>query len=329
MPADKPPTPLIFGTTSVHSKGAFPTTEVITKLFAALKENGITNIDTAQLYHDSETRLGEAGVASYGFILDTKSPGGWVPGSLEPEKLAADARRSVKLLGVDRLDVFYLHGPDPTGKHPLEETLSVVNSLHAEGLFSRLGLSNFSAAEVEAAHSICTKNGWVAPTVFQGNYSAFARRAETELFPTLRRLGMSFYAYSPLAGGFLARRSSEDLFSSRGGRFAREGARSLPLYQGLYSNKPKLVGALEGWGRAADLAGCESPAELGYRWVTSNSVLDPSLGDRVIIGASRVDHVPQVIGWVAKGAVNDEAAKAIDALWEEVKDEAPLDNWHK
>lgn len=327
MPANKPPTPLIFGTTSVHSKGAFPTTEIVTKLFDTLKENGITNIDTAQLYHDSETRLGEAGVASYGFTLDTKSPGGWIPGSFEPKKLADDARRSVKLLGVDRLDVFYLHGPDP--KHPLEETLSVVNSLHNDGLFSRLGLSNFTAAEVETAHSICTKNGWVVPTVFQGNYSAFARRAETELFPTLRRLGMAIYAYSPLAGGFLARRSSEALFGSGGGRFSRNGARSLPLYQGLYSDKPKLVAALEDWGRATDLAGCECPAELGYRWVTSNSMLDPSLGDKVIIGASRVDHVPQVIGWVSKGAVSEEAAKAIDALWEEVKDEAPLDNWHK
>ncbi|KAK1765061.1 NADP-dependent oxidoreductase domain-containing protein [Phialemonium atrogriseum] len=321
------PTPLVFGTTSVHSKGSFKTPEAIASLFSVLRQSGITTIDTAQLYGDSEATLGGAGVAAQGFTLDTKAPGGFIPGSFEPTKLAADAHRSVKLLGVDKLDVFYLHGPDPA--YPLEQTLSVANSLHAEGLFARLGMSNFSAAEVEAAHDICAAKGWVRPTVFQGNYSAFARRAEAELLPTLRRLGIALYAYSPLAGGFLARRNADELFGEAGGRFARAGGRSLPLYQGLYSEKPKLVAALQAWARIADESGCESPAELGYRWIAWNSALDPELGDKVTIGASRVEQVSQVVGWLAKGPMSEDVVKAIDALWEDIKDESPLDNWHK
>lgn len=328
MPS-KSPTPLVFGTTSVHSKGSFSTTETVVELLSALRECGITTIDTAQLYGDSESVLGAAGVGAQGFTLDTKSPGGWIPGSFEPEKLASDARRSLTRLGVKKLDVFYLHGPDPTGAYPIEQTLEVVNNLFKEGLFARLGMSNFTAAEVEAAHATCATNGWVLPTVFQGNYSAFARRAETELLPVLRRLGIAFYAYSPLAGGFLARRTAEELFGQDGGRFAKAGPRSFAPYQGMYSEKPKLVTALGKWGGIADKAGCECPAEMGYRWIAWNGALDPELGDKVTIGASRLAHVPQVAGWVAKGALSDETAKAIDELWEEIKDEAPLDNWHK
>jgi aflatoxin B1 aldehyde reductase len=301
----------------------------VAELLSAARKAGITTIDTAQLYGDSETVLGAAGAAALGFTLDSKTPGGWIPGSLEPTKLASDARRSLTLLGVKKLDVFYLHGPDETGKHPLEETLSVVNKLHAEGVFARLGMSNFTAADVESAHTICSANGWVLPTVFQGNYSAFARRAETELLPTLRRLGIAFYAYSPLAGGFLARRTAEELFGEEGGRFAKSGPRSFAPYQGMYSEKPKLVGALGKWGSVADKAGCECPAELGYRWIAWNSALNPELGDKVAIGASRLEQVPQVVGWVAKGPLSEDSVKAIDEIWEEIKDEAPLDNWHK
>ena len=329
MPS-KRSTPLVFGASSVRSQSSpFSSSESLTSLFTTLQRAGITTIDTAQMYADSETVLGAAGVASYGFTLDTKSPGGWIPGSLEPTKLAADARRSKEILGVDKIDVFYIHGPDATGTYPLEETLSILNSLYTEGIFSRLGLSNFSAAQVKQAHDICSERGWVAPSVFQGNYSAFARHAEAELLPTLRRLGMAFYAYSPLAGGFLARRDADSLFGESGGRFAKNGKRSFAMYQGLYSEKASLVAALGKWASLADKAGCESPAELGYRWVAWNGGLDPDAGDKVIIGASRIEQTTQVSEWIAKGPLSDGIVKEIDELWEEVKDEAPLDNWHK
>ncbi|KAB5547136.1 NADP-dependent oxidoreductase domain-containing protein [Coniochaeta sp. 2T2.1] len=329
MGSQPSPIPLVFGTTSVHAKGSFSTNEAIISLLHTLLKHGITTIDTAQIYGggNSEVVLGEAGVADLGFTLDTKAPGFFVPGSLEPEIIEANLRGSLAKLKVEKLDVYYVHGPDP--KYPIAQTLGVLDRLQREGLFARLGLSNFSVEEVREACDVAAEKGLVAPTVFQGNYSAIARRAEDGLIPLLRERGIAFYSYSPLAGGFLAKRNKEELFGDEtGGRFAKAGKTSLPMYQELYSARPKLVNALETWSSIADGERCECPAELGYRWVAWNSAQRADLGDKITIGASRLEQVPQVVGWVKKGPLSDAAVKAIDAMWEEVKDEAPMDNLH-
>ena len=72
------------------------------------------------------------------------------------------------------------------------------------GRFRRLGLSNYSVAEVERISEVMAANGWVQPTVYQGMYNALTRGVEPELLPLLRSLGMSFYAFNPLAGGVRA-----------------------------------------------------------------------------------------------------------------------------
>lgn len=328
MDPNSAPLPLVMGTTSVHSKGSFKTSDAVKQLLAALQEHGINTIDSAQLYGggESETLLGEAGAAELGFTLDTKVPGIFIPGSLEPARIESDFRRSLERMKTKKLDVFYIHSPDPT--YPVAQTLEVLDRLHREGLFARLGLSNFSVEEVREVCDVAANKGLVAPTVFQGNYSAVARRAEDELIPLLREKGIAFYAYSPLAGGFLAKRNREELFGTgTGGRFAKVGG--FAMYQNLYSNRPKLVDALDTWSAIAQREGCESPAELGYRWVAWNSALKTDLGDKMTIGASKLETVAQVVGWMKKGPLSEESVKAIDAMWEKVKDEAPMDNLHQ
>jgi aflatoxin B1 aldehyde reductase len=78
------------------------------------------------------------------------------------------------------------------------------------GKFKRFALSNYAAWEVMEIYHICKQRGFVLPTVYQGMYNALTRDVERELFPCLRRLGMSFYAYNPLAGGLLTGRYSYD-----------------------------------------------------------------------------------------------------------------------
>lgn len=314
------------GTTSVHTKGNFNTSDATKQLLSVILEHGIKAIDTAQLYGggESETLLGQAGAAELGFALDTKVPGIFVPGSLEPARLESDLRTSLERLGAKSLDVFYIHSPDP--KYPIAQTLEVLDRLHKEGLFARLGLSNFSVGEVREACDAAAEKGLVAPSVFQGNYSAVARLAEDELIPLLRERDIAFYAYSPLAGGFLAKRNKDELFGPSGGRFAKEGG--FAMYKGMYSDRPKMLDALDTWAAIAQREGCESPAELGYRWAAWNSALKTDLGDKMAFGASKLETVPQVVGWLKKGPLSQESVKAIDALWERVKDEAPMDNLH-
>src|SRR4051812_41145032 len=128
MGSQPTPIPLVFGTTGVHSKGSFRAKETVNEVLDTVLAHGIKHIDTAQIYGDAETVLGEAGVADRGFVVDTKSPGVFVPGSLEPSKLEADLRGSIARLGVKSLDVYYIHGPDPA--YPIAQTLEVLDRLH-------------------------------------------------------------------------------------------------------------------------------------------------------------------------------------------------------
>ena len=64
---------------------------------------------------------------------------------------------------VVQVDVYYLHSPDPTA--PLEEALRALNDLHQQGMFKRLGLSNFPAWQVVQAFYQCRERGWICPSV--------------------------------------------------------------------------------------------------------------------------------------------------------------------
>ncbi|KUJ08031.1 putative aldehyde reductase [Mollisia scopiformis] len=327
------PIPLIFGAASIMTGGAYYDSTSINNLFDVLEETGITTIDAAQLYGDYEVLLGTTNVSKRNFIIDSKSPGGWVPGSLDPAKLREGAYSTLRTLGIKKLSTFYIHGSDPA--YPPETWLPTVNELHKEGVFSTFGLLNFTTEEVESIHVQCLKNDWILPTVYQGNFSAFARHMQKALLPILRKLNISFSAYSALAGGFLARTSGSELSAAEtGGRFAvdpedPEGKKGgLGLYRQLYSERPVLVKALEKWGEIAKVASCICPAELAYRWVCWNGGLSAEKGDMVTVGASKPEQLRKTKEWVQKGLLNDAVCAMIDDLWDTIQDAAPLDNLH-
>ena len=97
------------------------------------------------------------------------------------------ATRSKKLLAVEQVDVYYIHAPDVV---PIEEMLAGVNKVYKEGWFKRFGLSNFLVEDVQKIYDVCKREGYVLPSVYQGDYSAIARKQEEELLPLLRKLGI-------------------------------------------------------------------------------------------------------------------------------------------
>jgi aflatoxin B1 aldehyde reductase len=115
---------------------------------------------------------------------------------------AADCRKyldiQLKALKTDSIDMWYLHAPDRSV--PFEETLKAVDDLYKEGKFKRFGISNFMAWEVAHVVGLCEANGWIKPTAYQGIYNAIHRNVEPELFPCLRKFGLSFYEFNPLGG---------------------------------------------------------------------------------------------------------------------------------
>jgi len=140
-----------------------------------------------------------------------------------PEHVAAAIDASLRRIGADHIDLWYLHFPDP--EVPIEETVGAMAEQVTAGKVGHLGLSNVDAAQLRAAadvHPIAA---------VQGEYSLWSRDAERELLPACRELGTRFVAWGPLGSGFLAdsRFLAGDVaevprtdFRSRNPRFAPE-----------------------------------------------------------------------------------------------------------
>ncbi|KAE9363955.1 aldehyde reductase [Stipitochalara longipes BDJ] len=312
---------LVFGAASVSTEHGLDTPEKVLSFLDAVANLGIGVIDTSPVYGDSEELLGKANAASR-FVINTKFPGGFGEDSSTKDKVIQAGKESLNKLKTNTIDIYYLHAPDP--RTPLEDTLAGVNELYAAGVFKRFGLSNFTAADVENTIRISKEHNYVLPTVYQGNYSAFARHTETELFPVLRKYGVVFYAYSPSAGGFLAK-TSDILRNGGTGRWDAAtwyGA----MYNAMYSKKSLLDG-LDVWNEVAKGEGI-SGIEMAYRWIVHNSKLDGTLGDAVIVGANCAEQLQQTVGWVNKGSLSREAVSKIDSIWETIASDAPLDNYN-
>lgn len=122
--------------------------------------------------------------------------------------------------------------------------------------------------------------GYVLPTVYQGNYNPVARHYDTTLFPLLRELNIAFYAYSPLAGGFLVKDAQTLNTGSGQGRWD-PSSRVGKVYNDRYA-KPSLLETLSEWEAIANEARV-SKAALAYRWVMYNSELSAEHGDGIIV----------------------------------------------
>lgn len=303
----------------------FPGPDNLQPALDVLKQYGVKEIDSAEMYGTNETDLGAVKAADQGFIIATKNPGGWFPDSLTPpENLKSKTDASLAKLGVQQVDILYIHGPDPSLKPA--DYAHTFDEMYKAGKFRRFGISNFTPEQTRELHAYSKENGLVLPTVYQGNYNAVSRVIDTTLFPVLRELGIPFYAYSPIAGGFLTKSRKALEEGTEGGRFAVGDNGLNKMYRGFYL-KPTM---LEGLGKWEELAKTEgvSQAELAYRWIYYHSALKPKEhGDFVIVGASKVGQISQTLEGLKRGPLKPEVVKGIDEVWSIVKDVAIVDNY--
>ena len=176
-------------------------TESVATIRAAL-DLGVTLLDTAMSYgagHNEELvgraiagRREQAVLASkFGIV---RGPGG-VRVDNEPGHIRGFCEASLKRLGVDCLDLYYLHRIDP--QVPVEETVGVMAGLVTEGKVAHLGVSEASVGQLEravATHPI---------SALECEWSLFWREAEDDVVPAARRLGVGLVPYSPLGRGML------------------------------------------------------------------------------------------------------------------------------
>ncbi|OOQ88589.1 putative aldehyde reductase (GliO) [Penicillium brasilianum] len=315
---------LVFGGGTIADDGSFTTAADVSSLLETLKSEGITQIDTAQLYGKgtSEQLIGQGkGISE--FLIDTKHVGGFDAGSSTRKGVFDGAIASLERLGVEKVNIFYLHAPDP--QVPLEETLAGINDLYQAGKFNSFGLSNFDADEIKKVMRLATEHNYILPKVYQGNYNAVARHLDSDILPTLRENGITFYAYSPIAGGFLTKTTAQLTSGSKGeGRWNPQSVVG-SFYHALY-NKPALLEALDKWNAISEAAGIPKAA-LAYRWVAFHSALDARLGDVLVIGASSLKQVKQTVAALKEGPLPQKVAEEISGLWELVRNDAVVNNY--
>lgn len=132
----------------------------------ALQGAGYNEVDTARVYvgGKQEAFTRDAKWQDRGLTLATKCYPN-TPGQHTPEKIRESLETSLKELGAQCVDIFYLHAADRSV--PFEVTLAEVDKMHKEGKFVQLGLSNFTAFEVAEVVMICRQHGWVRPSIYQ------------------------------------------------------------------------------------------------------------------------------------------------------------------
>ncbi|KAF7304693.1 Aldo-ket-red domain-containing protein [Mycena kentingensis (nom. inval.)] len=273
---------------------------------------GHKEVDTARTYAGgtSEEYLGRIDWKAKGLLIETKlSPRNDI--SHTPEGLRKHLKLSLAALNAESIEMWYLHAPDRSV--PYEVTFKAVDDLYKEGLFNRFGISNYAAWEVAEIVGICKANGYIQPTAYQGIYNAIHRNVEPELFPCLRKFGIAFYEFNPLAGGFFTNRySSVNDTPDAGSRFDPYKPQG-QHYRNRYWNEHYFE-ALDAIRTAAEQHNL-TMSEVALRWISHHSMMKREYGDSVLIGASNLEHIKQNLIDLEKGPLPDDLLTTIDDAW--------------
>lgn len=216
---------------------------------------------------------------------------------------------SLQVLGVDKVNVLYCHGPDFIT--PIADQARGFNDQYKKGRFTYLGVSNLSADMLREWLEVAEKEGYVKPSIYQGQYNLLCRSYEESLFPLLREHGINFAGYSPLAGGFLLGNFTADGVQA-GKRFALNTPYNTWYnHASMHEAVKKMKAISEKTGLGLD--------ELSFRWERYHSVLKDD--DVIIMGASKVEQIRSSVKKASQGPLDDDVAKELSALWESCKDD--------
>jgi aryl-alcohol dehydrogenase-like predicted oxidoreductase len=210
-----------------------PTDEATSKrIIAKAHEAGINFIDTADAYSKgaSEEVVGRAiGNNRHAWVLATKlaNPMGGDPNrvGLSRRWVLQAADESLKRLGTDHIDIYYLHKEDHST--PLEETVRAMGDLIRAGKVRYFGVSNYRAWRVAEICNICDRLGIDRPAVSQPYYNAMNRMPEVEHFPACSYYGLGIVPYSPLARGVLTGKYKPDAAPDKETRAGRNDTRMM------------------------------------------------------------------------------------------------------
>ncbi|WP_237174802.1 aldo/keto reductase [Paenibacillus xylanexedens] len=256
---------------------------------------GVTMFDTADLYGAYEKqqfggnekllgralqgRRSKAIVATKFGITHTQGPKG------DPAYIKKSVDASLYNLGMDYIDLYYQHRPDPNT--PIEETIGTLADLVQQGKIRYIGLSEAPVEIIRRAHAVHPI------TALQTEYSLWSRELEDEIMPILHELNIGLVPYSPLGRGFLTGqiRSIEDLPED-------DYRRHYPRFQGEnFQKNLEVVGLIQ---EMAKQKGC-TVSQLALAWLLGK-------GEHIvpIPGTRNLDRVHENLGALQVSLTDDE-----------------------
>ncbi|HEY4964162.1 MAG TPA: aldo/keto reductase [Candidatus Saccharimonadales bacterium] len=232
--------------------------EAIRTIHLALDE-GINFLDTADMYgpFTNEKLVGSAikgrrdeVILATKFGNERRADGSWIRVNGTPKYVHEACDASLKRLGVDYIDLYYLHRVDTTV--PIEDTVGAMAELVKAGKVHYLGLSEAAVDTIRRAHAIHPI------TALQSEYSLWTRDPEDGILATVRELGIGFVSYSPLGRGFLTGKikGANDIDSS----FLKNSPR---FSNDNLDRNLKLMTAIEELAKQKAV----TPAQLALSWV--------------------------------------------------------------
>lgn len=241
---------------------------------------GVNFIDSAESYGNgaSEEVLGKALAGRWNdVILATKTGGGNDPGKLSQRRIVQRLDASLRRLGTDHVDLYYLHFPDAAT--PLEESLRALEDTVRAGKIRYVGISNHPAWQVAEAAGIAERNGWSPVATSQVRYNLLDRSAEAEMIPACEHLGISLVPYSPLGSSFLTGKYTLEALPPPDSRFGRRPQTGAPYLT------PERFAELDRYRAFAEARG-HTVGELAIAWLLARAVVCS-----VIAGVTRPEQV--------------------------------------
>jgi aryl-alcohol dehydrogenase-like predicted oxidoreductase len=286
-----------------HAYGAPPAPEAAEALLHRALDLGVTMFDTAALYGfgANETLVGRALRAHRDqFVLASK--GGMAGVRFDdgvkrlidgrPEAVRRNCEDSLQRLGVDTIDLYYLHRWDKAV--PIEESVGAMARLVEQGKVRALGLSEVSAQTLRRAHAVHPI------AALQSEYSLWSRNVEIAALQACRDIGAALVAFSPTARAFLTG-ALRDVAALD----AKDIRRGMPRFHP--DNYAQNLQLLDGYARIAADAGC-SMAQLAIAWVLSR-------GEHVVAlpGTTQIAHLEENLG-AAAVTLDADVLQRLDAL---------------
>jgi L-glyceraldehyde 3-phosphate reductase len=293
--------------------GSLNTLENSKKILCTAFDNGITHFDLANNYgpppgaaEENFGKLFKENFSSYRdeLIISTKAGFDMWPGPYgdwgSKKYLVASLDQSLKRMGLDYVDIFYHHRPDPVT--PLEETMSALDLIVRQGKALYAGISNYQAEEAAKAISILKDLGTPC-LIHQPKYSMFVRWVEDGLLDLLEMEGVGCIAFSPLAQGVLTDKYLKGIpGNSRAARHLGNGAiNSDAISEEMLSKVNKLNEIAKQRN--------QSLAQMALAWVLKDKRITS-----VVIGVSKPEQVTDSLRCLDNSGFSEDELSAIDKI---------------